>query len=71
MGGAGAPDSLEEAPKTQAWLAVSNDKDALVSGKYFYHKRLKSYNPAADNKSLQERLIEACEKISGIPFPGE
>ena len=35
MGGSGAPDSLEKAPETQAWLAVSNDKEVLVSGKIF------------------------------------
>src|SRR5690606_14709882 len=37
MGGPGAPDSLEDAPKTQCWLAVSNDTRAKVSGRYFYH----------------------------------
>ena len=69
MGGSGAPDSLEEGPKTQAWLAVSNDKEALVSGKYFYHKKRRSYNAAADDVSLQQRLLEACEKISGVSLP--
>ena len=41
MGGASAPDNLEEGATTQVWLATSDDKDALVSGKYFYHKMLR------------------------------
>ena len=41
MGGAGAPDNLEEGFLTQAWLAVSNDKEAKVTGQYFYHRKAK------------------------------
>ncbi|HEX8505605.1 MAG TPA: SDR family NAD(P)-dependent oxidoreductase, partial [Hymenobacter sp.] len=37
MGGAGAPDSLEEGTKTQVWLATSQDPAATVTGQYFYH----------------------------------
>ena len=44
MGGPGAPDSLEEGLATQVWLAVSEEKEALVSGKYFYHKKLRSFH---------------------------
>src|SRR5580700_7110277 len=47
MGGAGAPDSLEEGPRTQAWLAVSQDPDALTSGHHFYHQHLREFHPAA------------------------
>jgi NAD(P)-dependent dehydrogenase (short-subunit alcohol dehydrogenase family) len=35
MGGPGAPDDLDAAPKTQVWLATSNDRAALVSGNIF------------------------------------
>ena len=69
MGGAGAPGNLEEGAKTQVWLAVSDDKEALVSGKYFYHKKIKSYHPAADDLSLQQGLLKACSRISGVTFP--
>ena len=37
MGGPSAPDDLDQAHRTQVWLAVSNDPAALVSGKNFYH----------------------------------
>lgn len=38
MGGPGAPDDLEKGFETQAWLAVSTDDKAKVSGRYFFHK---------------------------------
>jgi len=69
MGGPSAPDSLEDAPKTQVWLAVSNDPGALVTGKYFYHLRQSPFNPLAKNQQVQENFLQQCEKLSGIPFP--
>ncbi len=69
MGGAGAPDSLADAPKTQVWLAVSNDEKALVTGKYFYHQKRREYHPAAGNVTIQKGFLAACEQISGVKFP--
>ena len=43
MGGRGAPDNLDKGYETQSWLAVSNDEEAKVSGRYFFHKREKNY----------------------------
>jgi NAD(P)-dependent dehydrogenase (short-subunit alcohol dehydrogenase family) len=71
MGGAGAPDDLQKGAETQAWLAISNDPDALVSGRYFFHKKEKNYLPLADNISLQEDYLKLCEQITGIRFPEE
>src|ERR1700729_428853 len=39
MGGPGAPDDINLAPVTQAWLAVSPDPDARLTGGYFYYRR--------------------------------
>jgi len=69
MGGAGAPDSLEEAPKTQIWLATSQEKEALVSGKYFYHQKLRDFHPAATDAATQERYLAECARLSGVSFP--
>ena len=66
MGGAGAPDNLDDGRRTQAWLAVSDDAGAKVSGEYFYHQRSKTPNPSVRDVDLQDRLIEACAKISGV-----
>jgi NAD(P)-dependent dehydrogenase (short-subunit alcohol dehydrogenase family) len=69
MGGPGAPDDLDEGRRTQAWLAVSDDASARVTGGYFHHVRLKEPNPSAYDVELQNRLIEACGKISGVALP--
>lgn len=58
MGGSGAPDDLTEGAATQVWLATSNDPAALVSGKYFFHKKQQPSNPLADSEENQKRLIE-------------
>ena len=69
MGGRGAPDNLEKGAETQVWLAVSNEKEAKVSGRYFYHMREKNFLPAAADPSVQEKFLTLCEQISGIGFP--
>lgn len=66
MGGPEAPDDLQEGYITQAWLAVSDDPDALVSGEYFYHQKRTAPSAATRVKASQERLLSECEKISGI-----
>ena len=69
MGGPGAPDDLDEGHRTQVWLAVSDDKAAKVNGEYFYHMQLRSPNRASREKALQDKLLEACKKLSGIDLP--
>ncbi len=69
MGGRGAPDDLKKGYETQAWLAVSDDEEAKVSGRYFHHRKASRYNPEADDVSLQERLLSLCEEITGASLP--
>ena len=69
MGGRGAPDDLQKGFETQVWLAVSNDKRAKVSGRYFFHQKEALYNREADDVQLQERFLTRCEEITGIRFP--
>jgi NAD(P)-dependent dehydrogenase (short-subunit alcohol dehydrogenase family) len=71
MGGSGAPDSLEKGYQTQAWLAVSNDRRARVSGRYFYHQEQKHHRPEALDTQVQEKFLALCAGISGIRFPGD
>lgn len=66
MGGRAATDDLEKGFETQAWLAVSNDEKAKVSGRYFFHKREAGYHPATDNTELQEEFLAVCEQITGV-----
>ncbi len=71
MGGSGGPDSLEEASKTQVWLATSQEREALVSGKYFYHQKLRDFHPSASDAATQERYLSECARLSGVSFPIE
>jgi NAD(P)-dependent dehydrogenase (short-subunit alcohol dehydrogenase family) len=66
MGGPGAPDDMDQAHRTQVWLAVSDDPQARVTGQYFYHLRRREVDPKARDLRLQEALIAACERLSGI-----
>jgi NAD(P)-dependent dehydrogenase (short-subunit alcohol dehydrogenase family) len=66
MGGPGANDDLTQAHRTQAWLAVSDDPAARVSGKYFYHLRSEPALEASLDSSLQNRFMDACEQLTGI-----
>jgi NAD(P)-dependent dehydrogenase (short-subunit alcohol dehydrogenase family) len=69
MGGQGAPDDLQKGYETQVWLAVSDDDQAKVSGRYFYHQKDSRHNPEADEVLLQERFLSLCKEITGISFP--
>ena len=66
MGGPGAPDDLDQGHRTQAWLAVSDDPAARVTGAYFYHQRPASVHPSAHDPGLQDRLLDYCGEISGV-----
>jgi NAD(P)-dependent dehydrogenase (short-subunit alcohol dehydrogenase family) len=69
MGGPSAPDDLEQAHLTQAWLASGDDPKSQVTGKYFYHLRGTAPNPQARDPALQDRLIAICAEISGVDLP--
>jgi hypothetical protein len=69
MGGAGAPDDLSLAPVTQAWLAVSDDPAAAVTGQYFYHQQPRRVRPAARQTNLQDELLTYCAGLTGVQLP--
>jgi len=69
MGGAHAPDDLQKGAQTQAWLAVSGDADARVSGRYFFHQNEADYNAEADDAKLQEKFLAVCKELTGVSFP--
>jgi NAD(P)-dependent dehydrogenase (short-subunit alcohol dehydrogenase family) len=69
MGGPGAPDDLDAAHRTQVWLAVSEDPAALATGQYFYHMQPRKPNPVSRREDVQDQLLEACCRLSGIALP--
>ena len=69
MGGPGAPDDMDQAHLTQAWLAAGDDPKAQVTGEYFYHLRRMTPNQQAEDPTLQDRLITICAEISDVALP--
>ncbi len=69
MGGAGASDDLDQGHRTQAWLAVSDDPQAAVTGENFYHLKRRAPLAATKDHGIQERLLARCEELTGINFP--
>jgi NAD(P)-dependent dehydrogenase (short-subunit alcohol dehydrogenase family) len=69
MGGAGAPDDMSQAHRTQVWLAAGDDPRADVTGEYFYHLKRLAANPQARDVVLQNQLLGICEELSGVALP--
>ena len=69
MGGRGAPDDLSLGHVTQAWLAVSDEAAATVSGQLFYHQRPREANPAARSRPFQDELLTALAELTGVKLP--
>ena len=69
MGGAEAPDDLAKAHLTQAWLAVGDEALARSTGRYFHYQALREADPATRDVSLQDALLDACRRFSGVAIP--
>jgi NAD(P)-dependent dehydrogenase (short-subunit alcohol dehydrogenase family) len=69
MGGPGAPDDLELGYRTQAWLAVSDDPEAITSGGYWYHQQREPPAPAALDESFQDELLDELVRLTGVRLP--
>lgn len=65
MGGPNAPDDLTQGGETQAWLAVSDDPAATVTGQYFYHLQRRDPSTQAHNEALQDELLDYCAGLAG------
>jgi NAD(P)-dependent dehydrogenase (short-subunit alcohol dehydrogenase family) len=66
MAGPGAPDDITLAATTQAWLAVSADPQATVTGEFFYHQKPHAAHPAAQNPAVQDQLLSYCAALTGV-----
>lgn len=71
MGGPGAPDDLGLAAVTQAWLAVSDEPAAAVSGQYLFHQRRHDSNPAAASTRFQDELLAYCADLTGATISAD
>jgi NAD(P)-dependent dehydrogenase (short-subunit alcohol dehydrogenase family) len=66
MGGPSARGDLEQGVATHVWLAVSDERDAKVSDRYFYHKRTRAAHPAASDVTVQNGFLAACEQLTRV-----
>jgi NAD(P)-dependent dehydrogenase (short-subunit alcohol dehydrogenase family) len=66
MGGPGAPDDLELGHLTQAWLAVSDDPAATVSGAYWYHRQRQIPAAEVHDPVFQDQLAAKLTELTGV-----
>ncbi len=66
MGGGSAPDDLEQGHLTQTWLATSDDRAALVSGQYWYHRQRRKPASESLDPAFQDRLLARLAELTGI-----
>ena len=65
MGGPGAPDDLDQGPVTQAWLAVSHDESAKLTGRHFFHQKEHVVPAVAHDTTVQDALLDYCAELTG------
>jgi NAD(P)-dependent dehydrogenase (short-subunit alcohol dehydrogenase family) len=68
MGGPGAPDDLRLGHLTQEWLATSDEPEALTSGGYWFHQRLRTPQTAVRDLRFQDDLLDALARFTGVPL---
>ena len=68
MGGSGAPDDFEAGFLTQTWLAVSDDPAAMVSGRYWHHRRTQAPAKDVSDVRFQDQLIARHAELTGVPL---
>jgi NAD(P)-dependent dehydrogenase (short-subunit alcohol dehydrogenase family) len=66
MGGPGAPDDFEMGYLTQTWLAVSDDPAAIVSGRYWHHRRPQVPAREVSDTRLQNELSATLAELTGV-----
>ena len=64
-----ATGDLAAAPRTQVWLATSDDPTATVTGGYFFHEAPRKPAGAVLDAARQDRLVAGCERLSGVALP--
>src|SRR4029077_17409411 len=69
MGGPGAPVDLDTGQRTQTWLAVSGERDALVTAGYWGH--LRQGQPASEviDTEFQDQLTAKLRELTGVALP--
>lgn len=69
MGGAGAPVDLDTGQRTQAWLAVSDEPAAKVSGRYWHHMWHEQPASEAVDPEFQDQLLARLSAMTAVSLP--
>jgi NAD(P)-dependent dehydrogenase (short-subunit alcohol dehydrogenase family) len=69
MGGPGAPVDLDTGQRTQTWLAVSDEPDAFVTGRYWHHLRQEQPASEVSDAEFQDQLIAKLGELTGVALP--
>lgn len=70
MGGASAPDDLEEGHRTQAWLAVAPEGEVEPrTGGYWRHHHVDRLHQLAADEGFQDRLLDRLAEVTGVSLP--
>ena len=70
MGGPGAPLDLDTGQRTQTWLAVSTEPEALVSGGYWRDFQRQRPAREAEDIAFQDGLVGRLHELTGVALPG-
>ena len=62
---------LETGARTQSWLAVSEETEAKVSGRYWHHQRQQTPAGEATDPAFQDQLLERLAELTGITLPAD
>jgi NAD(P)-dependent dehydrogenase (short-subunit alcohol dehydrogenase family) len=69
MDGPHLTDKLSDGAETQIWLAVSDDPNAAVTGRYFKRRQDLRANRTAYEHRVQDALLAACAELCGVRLP--
>jgi NAD(P)-dependent dehydrogenase (short-subunit alcohol dehydrogenase family) len=68
MGGPDAPDDFDEGYLTQTWLAVTDEAPAMISGRYWHHRRPHTRASHVSDHRFQDELLKKLTDITGVPL---
>lgn len=66
LGGPNAWDEVADGAETQVWLAVSDDADATVSGRYVKRRETHEPNPIVQDADARAALVAELERLTGV-----
>lgn len=69
MGGSSAPVDIDTGQRTQTWLAVSDDPQAQVSGRYWNDRQVQKPAAEVEDVAFQDALIARFAELTGVTLP--